>query len=94
MSTAVDLPERADLLVTDQIGHFGFNAGIVGYVADARRRLLKSDARLVPLRIDLMVAPIDAPEVADAVEFWRRRPAGFQMDPIHAMTMNSGHPCK
>ena len=67
MSTAVDLPERADLLVTDQIGHFGFNAGIVGYVADAKRRLLKSDARLVPSRIDLMVAPIDAPEVADAV---------------------------
>ena len=94
LSTAIDLPERADLLVTDQIGQFGFNAGIVGYVADARRRLLKPGARLVPSHIDLLVAPVHAPEVADAVNFWSLRPAGFRMDPIHAMTTNSGHPCK
>lgn len=93
LSTAVDLPERADLLVTDQIGQFGFNAGIVGYVADARRRLLKPGARLVPSRIDLLVAPVNATDIADAVDFWSRRPAGFLMDPIHDMTMNSGHPC-
>jgi SAM-dependent methyltransferase len=88
----VDLPERADVLVTDQIGHFGFDAGIVQFVADARRRLLKPDARIVPSRIDLVVAPVEAPDVADAVAFWSRRPAGFQMNTLHDMTANSGHP--
>jgi hypothetical protein len=88
----VDLPERADVLVTDQIGHFGFDAGIVELVADARRRLLKPDARLVPSRIDLLVAPVEVPDVADAIDFWSGRPAGFNMEPLHEMTVNSGHP--
>lgn len=91
-SRHVDLPERADVLVTDQIGHFGFDAGVVQFVSDARRRLLKPDARLVPSRIDLIVAPVEVPEVAGAVEFWAGRPAGFSMQSLHEMTANSGHP--
>ena len=91
-SAHVDLPERADVLVTDQIGHFGFDAGIVEIVADARRRLLKPDARLVPSRIDLMVAPVEVPNVADAIDFWSGRPAGFNMHALREMSVNSGHP--
>jgi protein arginine N-methyltransferase 1 len=91
-SAHVDLPERADVLLTDQIGHFGFDAGVVEFVADARRRLLKPDARLVPSRIDLLVAPVEVPDVADAIDFWSGRPAGFNMEPLHEMTVNSGHP--
>jgi Ribosomal protein L11 methyltransferase (PrmA) len=91
-SEHVDLPERATVLVTDQIGRFGFDAGAVGSIADARRRLLTPDARLVPSQIDLLVAPVEVPDVADAVDFWTRRPAGFDMEPLHEMTANSGHP--
>lgn len=91
-SAHVDLPERADVLVTDQIGHFGFDAGIVELVADARRRLLKPGARLVPSRIDLLVAPVEVPDVADAIDFWSGRPAGFKMESLREMTANSGHP--
>jgi protein arginine N-methyltransferase 1 len=92
LSGHVSVPEPADVLVTDQIGHFGFDAGIVGFVADARRRLLKPGARLVPSRIDLLVAPVEAPDVADAVDFWSRRPGGFDMGSLREMTLNSGHP--
>ena len=92
VSTQVDLPERADVLVTDQIGRFGFDAGIVGYVADARRRLLKPDARLLPSKIDLWLAPVEAAEVADAIEFWNGNPAGFDMRPLREMAANSGYP--
>lgn len=91
-SLHVDLPERADVLLTDQIGRFGFEAGAVELIADARRRLLKPDARLVPSRIDLLVAPVEAPDVADAIEFWSGRPAGFDMTPLRDMAANSGHP--
>jgi protein arginine N-methyltransferase 1 len=92
-SAHLDLPERADLLVTDQIGHFGFEAGIIECVADARRRLLKPAARIVPSRIDLLVAPVEAPDVAAATGFWAGRPAGFGMEVLHEMAVNSGHPC-
>src|SRR5712671_2928858 len=91
-SAQVELPERADVLLTDQIGHFGFEAGIVEFVADARRRLLTSDARLMPSRIDLLIAPVEAPDVAEAISFWSRRPAGFAMDTLHEMAANSGYP--
>jgi protein arginine N-methyltransferase 1 len=91
-SAHVNLPEPADLLVTDQIGHFGFDAGIIEFVADARRRLLKPGARLVPSRLELLVAPVEAPDVAAAVAFWSTRPAGFNMEALHEMSVNSGHP--
>jgi hypothetical protein len=91
-STRVELPERADVLVTDQIGYFGVEGGIVEFVADARRRLLKPEARLVPSRIDLLVAPVEAPDVAGAIDFWSRRPAGFDMAAIGDLAANSGHP--
>lgn len=91
-SRHVELPERADVLVTDQVGHFGFEAGIVPNTNHARRCLLKPAARLVPSHIDLWVAPIEAPEVDDAIDFWSRRPAGFDMSPLHDMAANSGYP--
>ena len=42
LSTWVTLPEKADVVVTDQIGHFGIEAGIFEYIPDARRRLLEA----------------------------------------------------
>jgi len=91
-SQHVDLPERADVLVTDQIGYFGFDAGIVELVADARRRLLKPDARLVPSRIDLLVAPVEAPDVTEAIAFWSGRPAGFNMESLREGAASSAYP--
>lgn len=91
-SMHIDLPERADVLVTDQIGHFGFEAGIVPNTNHARRCLLKPDARLVPSRIGLWVAPVDSAEVTAAIEFWSLRPAGFDMSPLRDMAANSGYP--
>lgn len=91
-STEIDLPERADLLVTDQIGRFGFDSGIVGYVRDAERRFLRPSARLVPSQIDLWVAPVEVRAIADAAAFWTCRPAGFDMRPIHDLAMNTGYP--
>ena len=91
-STDIDIPERADVLVTDQIGQFGFDAGIVKCVADARRRLLKPEPRLIPARVDLWIAPLESPALERAVDFWRTRPAGFDMSPLYEMAANSGHP--
>ena len=91
-STHIDLPERADVLVTDQVGHFGFEAGIVPNANHAKRCLLKADARLVPSHIDLWVAPVDAPDVVAAIDFWSQRPAGFDMSPLRDMAANSGYP--
>ncbi|PYM93211.1 MAG: SAM-dependent methyltransferase, partial [Candidatus Rokuibacteriota bacterium] len=41
LSTRVELPERVDVVLADQIGRFGLESGILEYFADARARFLK-----------------------------------------------------
>ena len=81
VSTDVELPERADVLVSELIGKDILNEDIVRYVADARRRLLKPGARLVPSRLRVLALPVAVPEerlrrvtfTPDALETWRSR---------------------
>jgi len=93
-STAATLPERADVLVSDQIGRFGLEASIVELVADARARLLKPDARLIPCAVELVVAPVRHPRLFRRIEFWSRRPAGFDYEPARGIAANTGYPAR
>ncbi|HVB38869.1 MAG TPA: 50S ribosomal protein L11 methyltransferase, partial [Vicinamibacterales bacterium] len=77
LSTRAELPEPVDVIVTDSMGRFGFEAGLLEYLADARRRFLKPGGRTVPVGVDLWAAPVaHAPQWA-RVAFWESRPAGF-----------------
>ncbi len=58
-STRVTLPERATLLVTEIIGNEPFHEDILEVVEDARCRLLTSDARIIPSRIEVFAVPVD-----------------------------------
>lgn len=91
-SQQVSLPERADLVVCDQIGHFGFEAGLLEFLEDARRRFLKPDGRCLPERIRLSIAPVEVPELWHQTTFWGTRPSGFDMAPAQEIAWNSGHP--
>jgi Ribosomal protein L11 methyltransferase (PrmA) len=93
-SGEVELPEPVDVLVCDQIGHFGFEAGLFDFVTDARRRFLKAEGLMIPARVDLQIAPVADPELAAAVRFWCQRPAGFDMSPAHAWAASTGYPTK
>jgi len=54
-SNRVELPEPVDLVICDQVGHFGFDYGIVQTLQDARRRFLGPEGRVVPRTIQLHV---------------------------------------
>ena len=53
-STQIDLPERADVLVSEMIGNEPLDERVLEITLDAKKRLLKPDARLIPstIRID------------------------------------------
>lgn len=91
-STRIELPQRADVVVADQIGRFGFEAGVLQYFADARRRLLRPGARAVPSRIDLWVAPVERDDLARQVRFWQRRVEGLSFGPAAEIARNTGYP--
>lgn len=52
-STIVELDEPADVLVTELVGNEPLSERILEYVLDARNRLLKPDARIIPYRLDI-----------------------------------------
>lgn len=91
-SSMASLPERADVLVFDQIGRLGFDAGLLELALDARRRFLKADARMVPLSVTLRVALVSAPARRAHVEFWKTRPAGIDCAPAFTTAINTGYP--
>jgi protein arginine N-methyltransferase 1 len=61
-STRVKLPEQADVLVSEVLGNDPLAEDIVGIFGDARRRLLKRDARVVPRSVDVFALPVELPD--------------------------------
>lgn len=80
-STHVDLPERADVIVSEIIGTDALGEGIVRLFKDARKRLLKPDARFVPHRLQIFALPVAVPEheinkamvTPNLIKTWRSR---------------------
>lgn len=92
LSTQIDLPQPADLLVADQIGRFGFEVGIIEHFADARHRLLKPGAIIIPSAVELWVAPVQADQMWQQLEFWNQPVAGFDFTAARAIALNTGYP--
>ena len=61
-SRLVELPERADLLVAEVVGNEPLEEEILETVLDARQRLLKPGARMIPHALTLLARPILLPE--------------------------------
>jgi hypothetical protein len=79
-SRQIELPEPADVLVAEIIGNEPLEEEILETTLDARRRLLKRDARLIPHTLTLLARPLRLPDGEArqraigraAVERWRQ----------------------
>jgi precorrin-6B methylase 2 len=91
-SAHVTLPEQADVIVCDQVGRFGFEAGVIENYTDARRRFLRPGGRLVPASVEFWVTAVECPEAFAQIEFWNTRPAGVDVTPARAIAANTGYP--
>lgn len=56
LQSGIDFPERADLLMSELFDDTLFGDGIVDYIGDAKERLLKPEAEVVPVRSALRLA--------------------------------------
>ena len=91
----VELPEPADVIVTETMGTFGFEEGILGSLTDARERFLKKGGRLIPHGVDLFLVPVELPQFYEhVVDFWVNRCQGFDFSPVRHLTVNNFHPLK
>jgi precorrin-6B methylase 2 len=78
------LPEKADVLITETIGDFGLDEGIVGAVLDAKVRLMRPNARLIPHWIELYAAPVEVPEIYESIRVFRSDLHGVDYSAIRA----------
>jgi hypothetical protein len=88
-SYRVELPERADVLISETLWNFGVGEGMVGFLADARRRFLKPGARAIPAGVDLHITPVQADRVYAMLH---NRPAdrhGIDFGPIRDCQVNN-----
>ena len=70
-SFQLTLPERADIVICDHVGYFGFDYGILDLLADARRRFLHQDGIVIPAEINVLLAPIESDECSKQVTRWQ-----------------------
>ena len=88
-SREIELPEPADVLVAEVIGNEPFEEEILETTLDARRRLLKPGARLIPHTLELLARPLFVPEAEarqraigrQAIQRWRQL-YGIEFQPL------------
>ncbi|MDH5516292.1 MAG: 50S ribosomal protein L11 methyltransferase [Gammaproteobacteria bacterium] len=73
-SMDVELPEKADLLISETLGSFGIDENTLQFTIDARDRLLKKDGQMIPQLLELFVAPVEDKSVYEKLDFWRQIP--------------------
>ena len=79
MSTSISLPEKADVLVSEVIGNEPLAERVLEVTADALKRLLKPEARLVPSALRIFGLPVVLPRseilkrtvVPESLEKWK-----------------------
>jgi precorrin-6B methylase 2 len=88
-SRDIELPERADVLVAEVIGNEPLEEEILETTLDARHRLLKPGARLVPHTLELVARPLHIPDAEArqraigrrAIQRWRHL-YGIEFHPL------------
>src|SRR6186713_1692550 len=94
LSLDARLPEPVDVVMCDQMGCFGIDAGVVEYMTDARERFLRPGGTLIPQRLTLTVAPVEKTDLRPQVEFWNTAPAGFEFGSVRKWAVNNSYAAK
>ena len=85
------LPERADLVVHELIGSRFWDEGLLAAIARARRRHLAPGGRLLPFRIDVLVAPTShVSDLERSLDFWEKRHQGFDLGAFGRLALEQG----
>ncbi|HSV88404.1 MAG TPA: 50S ribosomal protein L11 methyltransferase [Bacteroidales bacterium] len=61
-STEIELPGKADVMISEIVGNDPLAEGIIPTTNDALHRLLKPDARLIPGRLRIYALPLSVPQ--------------------------------
>src|SRR5438552_1225796 len=90
VSTRVDLPEQADVIVSDLRGLLPLFGRHLPSITDARRRFLAPGGRLIPRRDTLWAAVVQAPDLyCRHVDPWDDNGYGLDMQAARRFAVNT-----
>jgi protein arginine N-methyltransferase 1 len=87
----LELPEKVDVIVHELIGGRFWDEEMLAAVARARKRHLKRGGRLLPQRLDVLVAPTS--HVSDfkrSLGFWAKQHYGFDLGSFGRLAFQQG----
>ena len=84
----IELPERVDVIVSEWLGGFGIDEGMLGPVIAARDRWLKPDGVMIPRLVTAWTALVEDQYSGEMVQFLRDNPYGLKLDDLAEMTVN------
>jgi hypothetical protein len=86
--TDVELPERVDVIVSEWLGGFGIDEGMLAPVIAARDRWLKPGGVMIPRLVTAWAALVHDRYLAEMVEFLQDNPYGLRFDDLVEKTVN------
>lgn len=90
LSTDLELPEKADIIIGDLHGNLPFYNNMIPSLADARRRFLAEGGALLPTRDILRVVPAHAPhEYKELDHPWRENRSDLDLSAGRGFVANS-----
>jgi protein arginine N-methyltransferase 1 len=93
ISTQIELPERVDVIVTETVGNFGLEEGLLSSVIDARDRWLKGNGGVIPRSLELVVVPVELPqEYQQRIDNWKSDLYGLDFSPVRSLATNYFYP--
>lgn len=87
-SSEIILPERADVLISETLWNFGLGEGIVQAVRDARKNILSEEARFVPQRFHMLLAPVESQKPYRIIDTWSEDRYGLDLTPVRRIASN------
>ena len=84
----IELPERVDVIVSEWLGGFGIDEGMLAPVITARDRWLEPGGVMIPRSVTAWTALVHDRYLAQMVEFLRNNPYDLTFDDLVEKTVN------
>ena len=84
----IELPEQVDVIVSEWLGGFGIDEGMLTPIIAARDRWLKPGGVMIPHSVTAWTARVHDRYLADMIEFLQDNPFGLRLEILLEKTVN------
>lgn len=88
-SMAVTLPEKGNVIISETLGTFALEENVLNILYDAKKRFLKPNGIIIPCSIDIFAVPVEAYDIYQKIDIWKKDLYKINFSAIRDMTMNN-----